>query len=324
MSSESKLPEPSAYQRRGRRQTVCAAPITIEAGWMPTVVPKSDAARARIHEVISTNILFSGLDKRERDVIVDAMEPKEFAADATIIRQGDNGDFFYVVDSGHCEIFVDGVGKVLDVGPGGSFGELALMYNAPRAATVNTTEPTKTWALDQIAFKKTLMDATMKKRKRFEGFIRSVALLSTLNEYERLILADALTSCSYAAGEVILREGEPGHEFYIVEDGEVKATKEGVAGEVSRRLTSGDYFGERALLTNEPRAATITAVTPVVAQKLDRATFKRLLGPLEDVMRSNMEVYERYADAIPSEPIVEPEEKEEEDDDDDDAEEGKE
>ena len=76
-----------------------------------------------------------------------------------IIRQGDNGDFFYVVDAGSCEIFVDGVGKVrsspslvlqqhhqpntvslspqvLDVGPGGSFGELALMYNAPRAATV--------------------------------------------------------------------------------------------------------------------------------------------------------------------------------------------
>jgi cAMP-dependent protein kinase regulator len=75
-----------------------------------------------------------------------------------IIKQGDLGDFFYVLDSGHCDIFVEGVGRVstrtlsqffssllalfvrslqvMDVGPGGSFGELALMYNAPRAATV--------------------------------------------------------------------------------------------------------------------------------------------------------------------------------------------
>ena len=82
-----------------------------------------------------------------------------------MIRQGDVGDFFYVLDTGHCDIHVEGVGKVMDVGPGGSFGELALMYDAPRAATVTATEPSTTWALDQLTFKKTIMDATMKKRQ---------------------------------------------------------------------------------------------------------------------------------------------------------------
>ena len=82
-----------------------------------------------------------------------------------MIRQGDVGDFFYVLDTGHCDINVEGVGKVMDVGPGGSFGELALMYDAPRAATVTATEPSTTWALDQLTFKKTIMDATMKKRQ---------------------------------------------------------------------------------------------------------------------------------------------------------------
>lgn len=308
-------PDPK-YIRRGRRQTVCATPITLEAGFTPAVVDKSDAAKARIREVISGNILFASLDPKEREVIVDAMVPKEFASGDEIIKQGATGDFFYVLDTGHCDIFVEGVGKVTEVNSGGSFGELALMYNAPRAATVVATEPCVTWALDQLSFKKTLMDTTMKKRSRYESFIKSVEVLSTLNEYERLTIADALVTVSFPEGTVVIAQGEPGNDFYIIEDGEVKATKEGVDGEVSRRLSVGDYFGERALITNEPRAATITATSAVQCQKLDRATFKRLLGPLEDVLRSNMDVYERYKDAIPSTPIVEAEEKEEEEDED--------
>lgn len=107
---------------------------------------------ASIDAVISANILFSGLDREQRNILIGAMEEKDFDAvsltasqrwqisnlsqDAVIIKQGEIGDFFYVLEEGHCDIFVEGVGKVMDVSPGGSFGELALMYNAPRAATV--------------------------------------------------------------------------------------------------------------------------------------------------------------------------------------------
>ena len=142
-----------------------------------------------------------------------------------------------------------------------------------------------------------------------ESFIKSVPIMSGLNEYERLTIADALTSVTFDAGDVrfwghfcgqpsvwyrrrfclpsaafdlqlfrgvcggvcvvdgtlggqvVISEGEPGNDFYIIEEGEAKATKAGVDGEVSRRLTVGDYFGERALLTNEVRAC----VRPEVA-----------------------------------------------------------
>ena len=79
-------------------------------------------------------------------------------------------------------------------------------------------------------------------------------ILSTLNQYERLTIADALTSESFKEEEVVLEEGEEGNKFYIVESGEFKVNKRGVAEEVHARLTAGDYFGERALLTNEVRA----------------------------------------------------------------------
>jgi cAMP-dependent protein kinase regulator len=282
------------------------------------VIEKSGEQKARIYDVMRDNILFNSMDPREMMVIVDAMEPIEFSAGDKIIAQGDVGDNFYIVDTGHCEIFVEGVGKVMDVGPGGSFGELALMYDAPRAATVVADAATLTWAMDQVTFKKTIMDATMRKRARHEAFISAVPVFTSLNDYERLTIADALKAEQFEDGDTIIREGEEGGVFYIVEEGEVKCTKEGVSGEVSRRLVGGDYFGERALITDEPRAATVTAVGSVVVQSLDRATFKRLLGPLEAIMMDNMEVYEAYRDAIEAasgdEDVAEDEDGDDEDD----------
>lgn len=167
-------------------------------------------------------------------------------------------------------------------------------------------------------------------------------ILSTLNQYERLTIADALTSESFKEDEVVIEEGEEGNKFYIVESGEFKVNKRGVAEEVHTRLTAGDYFGERALLTNEvraaltvacvcvvalpaaaprltrralchlqARAATITATAASVCQVLDRATFMRLLGPLGDIMRSNMEVYNKYKDSVPADAEEETEGKKE-------------
>ncbi len=56
----------------------------------------------------------------------------------------------------------------------------------------------------------------------------------------------------------------------------------------------GDYFGERALIKNEPRAANVIAKTKCTVVSLDRHSFKRLLGPLEDLLKRNMDIYEQY------------------------------
>ena len=83
----------------------------------------------------------------------------------------------------------------------------------------------------------------------------------------------------------------------MLAEGTAKAIKRSADGNEQEVMsyTPGKYFGERALLTNELRAASIVATSAVQVLSLDRATFQRLLGPLDPILKRNMEEYKKYA-----------------------------
>jgi cAMP-dependent protein kinase regulator len=175
--------------------------------------------------------------------------------------------------------------KVATIEPGGSFGELALMYNAPRAATVISAEAGCTlWALDRVTFRRILMDSSFQRRRMYEKFLGEVPILSTLSSYERSKIADALEAQKFPTGTIIIKEGDPGEAFYLLEDGEAEAFKHGVEKPVMT-YHKGDYFGELALLNDAPRAASVVAKTDVKVATLGKDGFQRLLGPVESIMR---------------------------------------
>eukprot|EP00002_Diphylleia_rotans_P007235 TRINITY_DN1672_c0_g2_i2.p1 TRINITY_DN1672_c0_g2~~TRINITY_DN1672_c0_g2_i2.p1 ORF type:complete len:381 (-),score=92.33 TRINITY_DN1672_c0_g2_i2:328-1470(-) len=268
------------------------------------VIPKSEEAMKSIERAIEKNILFKGLDEEQKKDILNAMFEKKVVKDDTIIKQGDEGDNFYVIDSGEFDIYVKIDGnpkKVLTVSSGGSFGELALMYNAPRAATVIATTEGLLWCVDRQTFRAILMDTTSKKRKLYETFLESVPILQTLTKWERYTIADALEPTSFGDGEYIIKQGDSGDLFYIIEKGEAKATKSpsaNIAPVEVKKMGVGDYFGEIALLTNEPRAANVIAIGPVKCAVLDAATFRRLMGPMTEILKRNMETYKSYEEIV--------------------------
>lgn len=224
--------------------------------------------------------------------------PRHADADSRsqVISQGDAGDFFYVVEKGSFDVHVnptgqiqpgpDGMGdKVGNIAAGGSFGELALMYNAPRAATVISAEPGCTlWALDRVTFRRILMESTFARRRMYESFLEEVPLLSSLTPYERSKIADALETQKFRPGDVIIKEGDPGHSFFLLESGEADAFK-GQEGPSVRHYKKGDFFGELALLNDAPRAASIVASSDVKVATLGKNAFQRLLGPVEGILR---------------------------------------
>lgn len=127
------------------------------------------------------------------------------------------------------------------------------------------------------------METTKLKRALHKGFLEKISLLESLSEHERLQVADALRVKEFAAGDVIIKQGENGNLFYIIEEGAATCTKQMSPTEAPQKiaeLQSGAYFGEIALLTARPRQATVTASGHVKCLTLDRKTFKvsKLVG----------------------------------------------
>ncbi|EPZ32488.1 camp-dependent protein kinase regulatory subunit [Rozella allomycis CSF55] len=262
------------------------------------IIQKSDEARMRIASAISNNLLFRNLEGDQRNEIVDAMFEKKVSSGVAVIVQGEEGDNFYVVDSGKFDVIVDGK-KVIEVGPGGSFGQLALMYNTPRAATVKASEDSVLWAVDRVTFRRYIVNNTFRKRKLYESFLKTVPILSSLQQSEIVKIADALEPIEYDNEEVIVEQGNRGDSFYILVEGEAVVLKrpdnnlDAEPVEVNH-YKPGDYFGEIALLNDSPRAATVIAKGNVKCVSLDAQAFTRLLGPIMDILKRNLDQYHKY------------------------------
>jgi len=287
---------PTAY-RAARRGAVSAEPFDpTEAANETIVIPKDKDAQARIAAAISNNLLFSNLESDQRREVVDAMSERKVANGETVIKQGEAGDEFYVVDEGSFDVLVEGKGKVLTVGAGGSFGELALLYSQPRAATVVATTASKLWVVDGKTFRRIIMTSSHKKRKLYESFLKTVPILSSLQPAELVKLADALEPQQFEEDDNIITEGERGDTFYIIVEGEAVVYKTvDDQQEEMLRLKKGDYFGELALLNDKARAATVKPIGgPVRCAVLDRGAFIRILGPIIDILKRNTENYKKY------------------------------
>lgn len=157
--------------------------------------------------------------------------------------------------------------------PGEAFGELALLYNAPRAATIIAKTNAELWALDRRTFNHIVKDSAQVKREKYEEFLKKVSILKNMAAYERSKLADAINERWYNADDVIIREGDQGDFFFLVMQGTAIATKTLEPGKPAVKVLDykeGDYFGERALLKNEPRAANVIATSLLHVTMLDR------------------------------------------------------
>jgi len=273
--------------------------------------PKTPEDEQLIAKAIKSNenlATMTTLDDDRVKAFSDVMWKEEVSTGDAVITEGDlQADYFYVVQSGKFEISVaelegaaskpnsaegaltKGESKVVNVvTSGGSFGELALLYFVPRAATVMAMEDSVVWVIDRQNFKDILMQVSAGKLKEYVHFLDRVGILDPLLATEKKELAKAFVEMHFTQGEHIIEQDEAGNTFYVMYEGSVDIEKDGkvIANKVaSQKLQTAEFFGEKALMENEPRGATVVVKSSSAkCLVLDRESFEMLLGPLKDII----------------------------------------
>lgn len=270
--------------------------MVMSADYKPKKVPKDDKIGALISGIVSTNILFSSYAADEQQAIVDAFDKEEVEGDTFVIRQGESGEKFYIIEQGSVDIFVKGnSGEAQKVGnplsSGASFGELALMYNTPRAASIKSSTNVRLWSIDRTTYRQIVVYYKHMRNKEYVEFLRNVeikgAKLGTLmNDDELGKMTATLERENYDVGDAIVRQGNTGDHFYIIANGDVGVfkSKDGGPDEKVVTLTTGGYFGEKALLSEDTRQASCIAESKVTCLTLSREDFIDMMGTIDEMM----------------------------------------
>eukprot|EP01038_Epipyxis_sp_PR26KG_P004633 gene4633-6512_t len=314
LRDEMKAVDPKAATTKKREAVLDRGEqIKTSSSYIPKVVEKSAVIKELIMSVVTTNILFSSYSTSEHAAIVDAFSPVKFSEDIYVIRQGESGDHFYVVQSGTLDIFVRGangesnkVGSTL--GPGSCFGELALMYNTPRAASIKCASDCELWEIDRNTYRGILVYYKYLRNKQYMEFLKNVEIMEKklgliMSESDLEKMTISLEKEQYEPGDAIIRQGNTGDQFYIIAEGDVGVYRSDDSGKETKLtvLHQGGYFGEKALLKEDVRQASCIAESKVLVLTLGRDDFIDMMGSVEEMISNEKQ-------APPMSPLA-PEEK---------------
>ncbi|RXN06502.1 cGMP-dependent kinase 1 isoform X1 [Labeo rohita] len=284
---------------RTKRQAISAEPANVQQLSHVTLpnVPKSAKSKELIKSAILDNDFMKNLEMSQIQEIVDCMYPVDYDKNSCIIKEGDVGSLVYVMEEGKVEVTKEGL-KLCTMGPAKVFGELAILYNCTRTATVRTVTSVKLWAIDRQCFQTIMMRTGLIKHAEYMELLKSVLTFRGLPEEILSKLADVLEETHYEDGDYIIRQGARGDTFFIISKGKVTMTREDCPGQEPvylRSMGKGDSFGEKALQGEDIRTANVIASESVTCLVIDRDSYKHLIGGLEDVSNKGSEDAEAKA-----------------------------
>ncbi|XP_016392685.1 cGMP-dependent protein kinase 2-like [Sinocyclocheilus rhinocerous] len=277
-------------------------------------IRKDSGTKKLINEAIMNNDFLKKLEPQHTREMVDCMYEKIYAAEQLVIQEGEPGNYLYVLAEGLLEVIQNE--KLLgQMRPGTAFGELAILYNCKRTATVKAVTQSHIWALDRQTFQTIMMRSTQARHEEYFSFLRSVSLLKDLPEEKLAKIIDCLEVEYFDKGEYIIREGEEGNTFFIIAKGEVLVTQttEGFSEpQEIKTLGVGDYFGEKALISEDVRSANIIAnENDTQCLVVDRDNFNQMVGTYEELQAYLREYVEQLSlsderrNAVPQSPLYE-------------------
>jgi CRP-like cAMP-binding protein/Zn-dependent protease len=213
-----------------------------------------------------------------------AARTRHAATGEVVVRQGERGTEFFIIAEGQAEVSILERGEersVRKLKPGEFFGERALLEGGIRTASVRALTPMRLlvfqdrtfWAelAGPIAWQRSVRES-LKERE----LLKRVPLFADVSSRQLDLLAVKLSVVPFRKGTVIVRRGDPGHDFFIIREGRLAAIDG--SRKTLAELGPGEFFGEIALLRDTPRTATVVGIVAGSVWRLGRQDFHELLG----------------------------------------------
>jgi CRP-like cAMP-binding protein len=259
---------------------------------------------ARRLELLAGIPAFSHLPAPVLEDLASHLTEERIRPSDTVVTEGHSGDRLYLIVEGRADsstVGASGTVPLATLGPGELFGEISLLEPGnSRQATVTAVEPLLLLSLRAEEFRRAL-DAHPEARPDIEGLadnllvtkvLKQASPFSTLDGERLRHLAGRLERLDVPTGEDIIRRAEAGEECYVLMSGRVEVLAGGADGEHKlATLDPGSLFGEAALLTDEPRNATVRALEPCTLLVLRRSD-------LLEVLDENRQTRERMLELV--------------------------
>lgn len=235
---------------------------------------------------------FSSLSEGALEALSTKVKRKSVPEGTVILREGEQGDAFYILCEGEVEITKKtefGVtAKVASAGAGDSFGEMALLTNLPRACSVKAKTDVMLSVItkddfDEIVSLDTAFSNMLERKAgSYAEFNRLKTLqpLALIEPEKMLALIEAMKTKKYGPGETIISQDEKSDDYYIIKSGMVSVLKKEKGKKEAEQvavLNSGEGFGEEAIIREMPRNATVKAIGETEVLMLDKNTFEKIL-----------------------------------------------
>ncbi|XP_054036137.1 cGMP-dependent protein kinase 1-like [Dryobates pubescens] len=255
-----------------RAPAIIPEPLASDAALCVPNSPKSRRDLGLIMEAVARSEFLQHLGESCPEVLAQSFVTVQHSPGDTVLAEGTEGTSMYIVAEGQLSVSQRGR-QLRTLGPGDVFGELAILYNCKRTATVQALSPVRLWAIDRQRYRAIATSNAKQRRAEILASLQKVHWLQDLSDSYLCKLLDAMEERTFKPGHIIIHEGDEGENFYIILKGEVRVTQQ-VDGQekLLRVLGAGQHFGELSLLWNSPRTASCQAqghVTCVTMAKED-------------------------------------------------------
>uniref|UniRef100_A0A8C7F900 cGMP-dependent protein kinase n=1 Tax=Oncorhynchus kisutch TaxID=8019 RepID=A0A8C7F900_ONCKI len=272
-------------------------------------VRKDSSTKKLINDAIMNNDFLKKLDPQHMREMVDCMYERIYTEGQLVIQEGEPGNFLYVLADGLLEVMQNG--KLLgEMRPRTAFGELAILYNCKRTATVKAVSQAHIWALDRQTFQSIMMKSTQATQEEYFSFLRSVSLLRDLPEEKLAKIVDCLEIDYFDKGEYIIREGEEGNTFFIIAKGEVRERTQISLFIFVAEKSHIPLWHYREVKADVRSANIISTENDTQCLVVDRDNFNQMVGTYEELQAYLKEYVEELSrcderrNALPLSPLI--------------------